>query len=358
VYDSYLNRNLYRPSEQHVKALEIDRENNLWIGTFYGLGFWNIDEKNGRMYTQIDGLAGNNIKSIYCDSKGGLWIGSDQKKGLTRYDPESGQFEIIQLGVEIIPLSIVEDQNGKIWIGTSSGLYMYNQDSIGLHLSQDNGLLSNNITLVDVDDQDNIYIGTNMGLNKYIQEDQKIHTFTRKNGFIGIETKDHASFQDKDGNMWFGTAVGVTQYNPVQLTEKDCEPLTHIKGMQVNYFSRKMIPNMKLNHTDKSIVFDYYSICLTNPDAVKYQVRLLGAEEEWRPITTQTRAIYSALSPNKYTFQVKAKNDAGIWNTNPIAYPPVLFCVQICAGDRRYLVFIILNELPVGTPTIPRNKQR
>jgi len=77
---------------------------------------------------------------------------------------------------------------------------------------------------------------------------------------------------------------------------------------------------MKLNHTEKSIVFDYYSICMTNPDAVKYQVRLVGAEDEWRPVTRQTRAIYSALSPNRYTFQVKAENNAGVWNTEPISY--------------------------------------
>jgi len=320
VYDSYLNRNLYRPTEQHVKALEVDHENHLWIGTFYGLGFWDIDRKEGRMYTQIDGLAGNNIKSLYCDSKGSLWIGSDQKKGLTKYIPENDQFEIINLGVEIIPLSIIEDLDGKIWIGTSSGLYMYDNDSISLFITQSDGLLSNNITVVDVDHANNIYIGTNKGLNKYIQAEQKMFTYTRRNGYVGIETKDHASYRDKDGNMWFGTADGVTRYYPERQQRKELEPLTHIKGMQVNYESREMIPNMKLNHTEKSIVFDYYSICMTNPDAVKYQVRLVGAEDEWRPVTRQTRAIYSALSPNRYTFQVKAENNAGVWNTEPISY--------------------------------------
>ncbi len=320
VYDSYLNRNLYRPTEQHVKALEVDQENHLWIGTFYGLGFWDIDRKDGRMYTQIDGLAGNNIKSLYCDSKGSLWIGSDQKKGLTKYTPENDQFEIINLGVEIIPASIIEDQDGKIWIGTSSGLYMYDNDSISLYITQSDGLLSNIITVVEVDQANSIYIGTNKGLNKYIQADQKMFTFTRRNGYVGIETKDHASYRDKDGNMWFGTADGVTRYYPERLYRKELEPLTHIKGMQVNYESREMIPNMKLNHTEKSIVFDYYSICMTNPDAVKYQVRLLGAEDEWRPLTRQTRAIYSALSPNRYTFQVKAQNNAGVWNREPISY--------------------------------------
>jgi len=362
VYDSYLNRNLYRPGEQHVKALEIDKENHLWVGTFYGLGFWDIDRKSGRMYTQIDGLAGNNIKSLYCDSKGVLWIGSDQKKGLTKYSPEEEKFEIIDLGIEIIPLSVTEDLDGKIWIGTSSGLFVFDNDSISLHLTQSDGLLANNITLVDVDNSNNIYIGTNKGLNKYIQVSQKMYTFTRRNGYFGIETKDHASYRDKTGKMWFGTADGVSQYNPDLSQERTLEPLTHIKGMQVNYVSRDMAPNMKLNHTEKSIVFDYYSICLTNPDAVKYQVRLVGAEEEWRPVTTQTRAIYSALSPNRYTFQVKAKNDAGIWNAEPVDFqfvitPPFYarwWFIMICV----ILTFIgILSYIKIRERNLIREKK-
>ncbi|UCG27085.1 MAG: SpoIIE family protein phosphatase, partial [Bacteroidales bacterium] len=185
-------------------------------------------------------------------------------------------------------------------------------------------------------------------------EEDKIYTFTRRNGFVGIETKDHASFLDSEGNMWFGTADGVTRYNPELLKKKVSEPLTHIKGMQVNYVDREMVPNMKLNHTEKSIIFDYYSICLTNPDAVKYQVKLEGAEEEWRPVNRQTRAIYSALSPNKYTFLVRAQNDAGVWNEDPISFhfvikPPfyqtwwfILSCIIVTFA--AILLFIMVRE--------------
>jgi len=98
------------------------------------------------------------------------------------------------------------------------------------------------------------------------------------------------------------------------------EPLTHIMGMRVNYESRDMIPGMKLRYNERSILFDYYSICLTNPDVVRYKVKLEGADENWRPVTDQTRAIYSALSPGKYTFMVMARNSRGIWNSKPVTY--------------------------------------
>ena len=70
----------------------------------------------------------------------------------------------------------------------------------------------------------------------------------------------------------------------------------------------------------RSILFDYYSICLTNPDVVRYKVKLEGADVDWQPVTDQTRAIYPALPPGKYTFNVIASNSQGIWNSKPVTF--------------------------------------
>ena len=85
-----------------------------------------------------------------------------------------------------------------------------------------------------------------------------------------------------------------------------------------------MVQGMKLNYRENAIMFDYYSICLTNPDAVKYRVMLEGADAGWRPVTTQTRAIYSTLPPGKYTFKVIARNSQGVWNSNPVTFSFVI----------------------------------
>ncbi|MEZ5000788.1 MAG: triple tyrosine motif-containing protein [Bacteroidales bacterium] len=63
-----------------------------------------------------------------------------------------------------------------------------------------------------------------------------------------------------------------------------------------------------------------------------------GAEPDWRPETDQTRAIYSALSPGRYTFMVKALNSDGIWNEEPVTYsftirPPFYFSPLIYYPD-------------------------
>jgi len=73
-----------------------------------------------------------------------------------------------------------------------------------------------------------------------------------------------------------GTANGAVKLTPDKTFTKALEPLTHIMSMRVNYETREMIPGMKLKYYEKSILFDYYSICLTNPDVVRYKVKTRG----------------------------------------------------------------------------------
>ncbi len=318
-YDFFLNRNLYR--DKIVTALAIDRKGHIWAGTHDGLTWYDPVTKEGTRYTQGKGLVGNGITALYYDPvKDNLWIGSERKKGLTCYHFDTKRFEKIPLPRQIAPLAITMDKKGTLWMGSAVGLFAWDGDSLFLHLSEKNGLLSNHVNLVIADDKGAIYIGTNKGLNKYIPEENKIYVYTKHNGFTGIETLRNAVYRDREGYYWFGTANGVTRLDPHCEQAKTLEPLTHIRSMQVNYEPRRMKQGMKLNYRENAIMFDYYSICLTNPDAVRYRVMLEGADASWRPVTTQTRAIYSTLPPGKYTFKVIARNSQGVWNSTPASF--------------------------------------
>lgn len=318
-YDFYLNRNLYR--DLIVTALAVDKHGNIWAGTHDGLAWYDPRTKAGTRYTQGKGLMGNGITALCYDPvKNDLWIGSERKKGLTCYHLDTKKFEKIPLTRQFAPLAITLDGKGNLWMGSAIGLFAWNGDSLFLHLTEEDGLLSNHVNLVMSDEKGNIYIGTNKGLNKYVPDEKKMFIYTKHNGFTGIETLRNAVYHDRQGYFWFGTANGVTRLDPRCEPEKVMEPLTHIRSMQVNYEPRRMTDGLKLNYRENAIMFNYYSICLTNPDAVRYRVMLEGADAGWRPVTTQTRAIYSALPPGKYTFKVIARNSQGVWNSTPVSF--------------------------------------
>ncbi len=318
----YINSTL-PPRDRQITALETDRENHLWIGTQDGVDVGTIGEQNFQRYTLLDSLTVSNITSLYCDPHGNMWIGTEPKggkPGLIRYDAGNKEFNPVNALPGIIPRTMVMDNEGILWIGTGEGLLEFRNDSLLRTLSQDDGLLSNNIKLLAIGQDSSIYIGTNNGLNRYFPRTGRIFSYTERNGYTGIESKPNAVFKTSSGDIWFGTANGAVRLDPSKTSTDDMEPLTHILDMRVNYELRKMVSGMKLNYNERSVLFDYYSICLTNPDVVKYKVKLEGADENWRPVTDQTRVIYSALPPGKYTFMVKASNSQGIWNSKPVTF--------------------------------------
>jgi len=301
-----------------VTAMDIDQDNNLWVGTTDGLIYYDIDSKKVQYLTQVHGLAGTDISALYADSKGILWVGS-KGKGITTIEGDS--LRHLELDYDFTPTCFAESSDGRIWIGTEGqGVSAVENRELVSQLSRQDGLLANLITLVNVDEYNNVFIGSNQGLNKYVAAQEKIYTYMEKNGFIGIETKNNASFRDTDGNLWFGTVAGVVKYDPSKERRSGIEPLTHITRMRVNLEEREMIPGMKLGYQENSVIFDFKSICLTNPDIVSYHYKLEGANIDWLPQTDQTTATYPALRPGKYIFQVKARNSYGIWNEVPVSY--------------------------------------
>jgi len=77
---------------------------------------------------------------------------------------------------------------------------------------------------------------------------------------------------------------------------------------------------LELPYRQNHLTFEYIGISLTTPGRVKYQVQLEGFDDNWSPITAATYITYSNLSPGDYTFKVKACNNSGIWNEEPVAY--------------------------------------
>jgi ligand-binding sensor domain-containing protein/serine phosphatase RsbU (regulator of sigma subunit) len=320
VFDIRLND--YFHNNNIITALEIDRSDRIWIGNMDRLVVWDQENEQAKVYSQNDGLAGSWISALYCDSNGNMWIGSETspKMGLTKYLASSGKFELIETGEGFVPRTIVETHEGTIWVGTTSGLLAVRDNKVVYYLNEHNGLLSNNISLLIPQGNEYLFIGTNYGLNRFSFADSTIALFTKRNGFPGIETKPNATLKDSRGNLWFGTANGITMLDPAKMPPVCKVPMTHISGMTVKYSPREMVDELKLSYKENSIVFDFYSVCLINPDAIRYKFMLKGADEAWSPPSRMNMKDYSALSPGHYTFMVSASNGYGYWNEIPTEY--------------------------------------
>ena len=268
-----------------------------------------------------------------------------------------GEFVPLDLGFEFTPTCFAEDLDGHIWMGTlGMGLIHYDPESEELLKVYDGnvgGLLANRVNLVNVDQFNNVYVGTNKGLNIYSRSEDKFYSYTNKSGFVGIETIPHSTCSDRFGNLWFGTVMGVTRYRPSRSFPVPEELSTRIYGMSVNHEQVEMKEGLILSHKQNSITFEFGGITL-NPDEVLYSIMLKGIENEWRQPDRRTSEIYPALPHGRYTFMVKARNTAGVWNSEPTTFrfvirPPFyltwyFIVAAVLAGGLLIFFYIKIRE--------------
>jgi len=152
-------------SQSQVTAMDIDGEDNLWVGSLDGLFYYEIGNRTITRLSQENGLKGNSISVVFVDSRERIWVGAEGR-GITMIN--GSDFIQLDIGFDFTPRSFAEDVEGKIWIGTEGkGLLQFDPDSMSIirSFTVDDGLLANVINQLSCDKSNNIYIGTNKGLN-------------------------------------------------------------------------------------------------------------------------------------------------------------------------------------------------
>lgn len=235
-------------SSNLIRALALDSQNRLWVGTINAL---NIYDQHNNKFTIYENnplnpqsLSQTSIRSIFMDSQGGMWIGTFFG-GLNYYHPLKNRFRNIQftpgensLNNNIIGC-IVEDENHELWIGTNSG--GINRYDLKTHTfryyTKNDGLESNDIKEIYVDeDQDKVYIGTHAGGMSIINR-KTGYIETIKNDYdTNVGTKSiYAILPVGNGELWIGTLNGIFRFNTLNKTftkitkEKNGNPIRSIR---------------------------------------------------------------------------------------------------------------------------------
>ncbi|MBN2613938.1 MAG: SpoIIE family protein phosphatase [Bacteroidales bacterium] len=350
-FPTYRNNYLWE-----VTALETDEKDNVWIGTIDLLLKYNITEQTVASITQQDGLPNNNITALYVDSNDDLWVGT---RGGTVKIAET-RFFYPPLG-DAVATCITQDNINRMWFGTEERGVVCLTDTLLHEYSTNDGLLADRINFIIVDGFNSVYVGTNQGLNKIIPGENKIFTYTKRSGFTGIETRKNAAYKDSSGMLWFGTANGVISFNPALQDNTVSEPLTHINRLEVNGEEVPMTPKLRLSPNQKRIQFYYSSICLADPEAVRYRIMLEEFDPEWIDMEKVNNHSYS-LSAGRYTFKVIARDNKGNWNSQAVTYSfrilaPVYRRAWFIISMAVLLAFGIFTYIKIREKNLVREKR-
>lgn len=258
------------------------------------------------------------VYKIFCDSKGRVWCCTDGhglgvwEHGKWRNWTESG-------GVSLKTIySVVEDHDGRIWFsGDQTSLWRFDGVQLKQYTLKDH-LHSTQINSLAITGHGQLVMGYSNGIDVLTPETGHI-SFLGENAGVAIsDISLNAACTDPLGNVWLGTASGVSRVaGYVQTFEID--PSTLIKTV-VN-----VAQNIDFEHDhtfayDKNhLIFEYAGIWLTNPTLVYYRYKLDGFDPDWT-ISKDRMASYPNLPPGQYCFRVQSSEHGYFEQTAEATY--------------------------------------
>lgn len=343
-----------------IFSLLVDSRNYLWIGTYSGgLHRWILNEDNKTFKKSLfmhdinnaTSVAGDIIRNIFEDSAGNIWVGTS--KGLSmlpenevgekqprfnHFKRESGNKS--SLSHNYI-LTINEDENGGIWIGTlGGGLNKLekqkdsNSYQITKSYSEANGLPNNVVKGVLIDELENLWISTNKGLTKLNPNTEEFKNYDVNDGLQSNEFQELSCLKRKNGEFLFGGVNGYNIFYPKKLRENTFVPETvitkffisnkevgvreEVNGKVILQNSITKTKSVQLNYFQNNISFDFAALHYVASQKNKFEYKLEGFDNSWQFTTADKRhAAYTNLAPGKYIFKVKSSNNDDLWNETP-----------------------------------------
>ena len=164
-------------------------------------------------------LPGTRIQTTYADRHGALWIGTNA--GLARYaEGKIERFPVTDPLASSSILSILEDHEGNLWVGTeTSGLHILRDERFRTLGARD-GLTSDATTTVVEDNTGTLWVGTTgSGLNAITRNGSaigKVKTYTVRDGLTSDIILSLATASN--GDLWAGTPDGLNRIRKGSIT--------------------------------------------------------------------------------------------------------------------------------------------
>ncbi len=192
-----------------VRALLVDRENNLWLGT-YGGGIRKFIGSGVMHFNTKHGLAGDIVMTILDDADA-FWFGT-YDNGISRL--ENGVLTSFGLenGLRNTRIwSSARTRDGRAWFGSSGGLSLWNGDGF-TSFTTDDGLPHNQVLSLTGDTDGRLWIGTARGL-AFLTEGSTAIASIEGTGELRVR-----AIVPLPNGVWMATSTGVWKLTSTELT--------------------------------------------------------------------------------------------------------------------------------------------
>jgi signal transduction histidine kinase/ligand-binding sensor domain-containing protein len=318
--------NGFHPGTDFPKAspmfLYCDRDGYVWgsMGDNRGVFLFDPGKRSPlvRTFSTSDGLPDMSVRAIFQDTMGNLWFGG-YAGGLSVLSAGNMLTGHLHLFAEDRGLpnsairSIIQDSSGVLWIGTRYGGLAYFKDSLFHQVSLNEGLMSTAVWCMAHGSGNRLWVGTQLGIQSL---EPSSRDFSTKKAWDGNPV--YACGQTSTGDLWYVSTDGLTIYDSANDRDNSVSPPIAVTHFEVNGIAFPTTGAFELSSDQDNCSIEVAGISLRDEESLRYQYRLLGANnEEWRPPTRNRAIVFASLAPGSYTFMARAVNASGVTSDHP-----------------------------------------
>ena len=336
-------------SAYSATGIRYSDDGKYWVTTFGG-GLDILDPATGKfkaikVHNGSNSISTNYIYGSFKDSREIIYMGS-WYGGLIQFDPLKETFRIYRHDISDsnsissdVTWPLYEDLNGYIWIGTvGGGLNVFDPPTEKFKaFTMKDGLPSDAMVSMINDNDGKTWIGTYQGLvscslpQKPFDKNVKINFryYDLSDGLPSNDLNFLGAYKERNGTLFFATSTGgFFFFKPQELKENEYNPPVYITGFSLQNkpvvagdsdsilkYPIEYTNEIKLSYKQNIISFSFAALNYIHPEKNEYAYKLEGYDKDWIYTNASKRfATYTNLEPKKYIFKVKAANNDGKWN--------------------------------------------
>ena len=308
----------------HVSGLALTDDQHLLAGSDM-LHKINIDTGAVKSFDQNSGVIDDNIVHIESLNNNNFLLGSTKISNVFIFNAKTNQ------SIQIQDKSFDPDKSfdtsrdavftnkGELWInGVSKQIKkvvfpLTNNNKFETYEIVHNDAIVNILSIID-DKNGNLWLGTNVGIVYFDTDSMNYQVYAEDDGFPSQGLDSRSIFTAENGNIYFGARGSIIEINPSNIDQATYSPNVVITEVAINDTPHLVQEAFHLQPADKSISFSFASLDFYNPDGIKYRYQLVDFENDWRYTSNNNQAHYTNLPPGNYVFRVEGTNGRGIWS--------------------------------------------
>lgn len=340
AYDQVLKKAVHYPLPDlpsRIREVYEDNHGVLWLGLQdHGLYFARAELpplEFARTLKPLASVPECKIQGIMGDKHGNMWVSSMQE-GLFVINPLSGQ-HIMHFHEEGAHNKRLPEQNvvaaldyndSLVFIGSRNRLLKYNRNKDSLSVFSEN--ISGYLQSMQRDQQGDIWLSTTTGLQRLSVRSGFSVRFNRNDGILNDYFMMAASRALPDGRMLFGASLTMVAFNPAEIRIDTLAPKIQIADFKVLNKSLRVdsllqLPVVEFAPDEHSFTIDLTTLSYLTDYQLRYQLQ--GIDNEWKNAGRNKQLVYSYLPPGEYTLNVSTLNARGSEGT------PLTFNFSIAA---------------------------